>query len=98
MYIVEYTPRAREDLKTFKKHEQNEIVDAVDAQLSYEPAVETRNRKRMQANSYAEWELRVGDFRVLYNVDVDVQVVEIQRVGEKRGNLFFFRRRREDIE
>ncbi len=97
MYTIEYTRRALEDLKTFKKHEQNEILDAVDAQLVYEPMVETHNRKRMRPNPYAAWELRVGDFRVLYDVDEQVWIVEIQGVGEKRREGFFFRGRREDI-
>ena len=97
MYTIEYTQRALEDLITLKKHEQSEILDAVDAQLMYEPTVEVRNRKRMRPNPYAAWELRVGDFRVLYDVNERVRIVEIQRVGEKRGEGFFFRGRREDI-
>ena len=97
MYTIEYTQRALADLKTLKKHEQREILDAIDTQLTYEPAVEVRNRKRMRPNPYAEWELRIGDFRVLYSVDEQVRIVEIQRVGEKRGEGFFFRGRREDV-
>jgi mRNA-degrading endonuclease RelE of RelBE toxin-antitoxin system len=97
MYEIEYTPRAIEDLKWFKKHEQNQIVDGIDLQLRYEPTVEARNRKRMRLNSVAAWELRIGDFRVLYDVDEQVRIVEIQRVGEKRGSDFFFRGRKEDL-
>lgn len=36
-------------------------------QLLHEPAIETRNRKRMQADRpgfVAPWELRIGDLRV----------------------------------
>ena len=44
----------------------------------------------MQTNDLAKWELRIGEFRVLYNVDTQVRIVEIQRIGEKRGNTFFF--------
>jgi mRNA-degrading endonuclease RelE of RelBE toxin-antitoxin system len=97
MYEIEYTPRAIEDIKWFKKHEQNQIVDGIDMQLQYEPTIETRNRKRMRPNSVAAWELRIGDFRVLYDVDDHVYVVEIQRVGEKRGSAFFFRGRKEEL-
>lgn len=65
--------------------------------MRYEPAVKTRNRKQLRPNSVAEWELRIGDFRVLYNVDQQVCIVEIRRIGEKRRNEFFFRGQREDL-
>ncbi|MBW4618599.1 MAG: hypothetical protein KME17_04325 [Cyanosarcina radialis HA8281-LM2] len=54
MYEIEYTPQAVEDLKFFKKHEQNQILDAIGVQLRYEPTVETRNRKQMRSNSIAD--------------------------------------------
>ncbi len=45
----------------------------------------------------AEWELRIGDFRVLYDVDQQVSIAEIQRIGEKRRSEIFFRGEREDL-
>ncbi|MEZ4708190.1 MAG: hypothetical protein R3A44_13345 [Caldilineaceae bacterium] len=98
MYEIEYTQQAIEDLKWFPKHEQGEIITAIDIQLRYEPVAQTRNRKRMRPNSIAEWELRVGKFRVLYDVDAMVRVVEIQRIGEKRRNRFLFAGHEEDVE
>lgn len=97
MYEIEYTPRAVGDLKFFLKHEQQQIVDGIDVQLRYEPTVETRNRKQMRPNSIAEWELRIGEFWVFYDVDEQVLVVEIQHIGEKQGNAFFFRGQQEDL-
>ncbi|NET57639.1 MAG: type II toxin-antitoxin system RelE/ParE family toxin [Symploca sp. SIO2E6] len=97
MYDVEYTPQAIQDLKYFPKHDQKEILDNINIQLSYEPTVETRNRKPMRPNSFAEWELRVGKFRVLYNVLEKVTIVEIQRIGEKQRNQFFFRGQQEEL-
>ncbi len=51
----------------------------------------------MRPNDVADWELRVGNFRVLYDVDEQVRIVEIQRVGEKRGSRFLFGGREEEI-
>lgn len=90
MYEIEYSPQAVEDLKWFKKHEQNEILNAIDSQIRYEPTVVTRNRKRLRPNDTAEWELRAGSFRALYDVDEQARIVEIRRVGEKRGSAIFF--------
>jgi mRNA-degrading endonuclease RelE of RelBE toxin-antitoxin system len=37
-------------------------------------------------NQVAPWELRVGDFRVFYDVNVDDQVVTVVAVGHKAHN------------
>lgn len=97
MYNIEYTQVALDDLKWFRKHEQKTIVQAIDTQLTYEPTVQTRNRKPMRPNEIAEWELRIGQFRVLYDVAETVQIVEIERIGQKKGHKFLFRGKEEDV-
>lgn len=97
MYDIELTPQAIDDLRWFRKHEQQEIAETINQQLRHEPVTQTRNRKPMRQNDIAEWELRVRHFRILYSVDTVVRIVEIQRIGEKRGNRFFFRGREEDV-
>ena len=42
----------------------------------------------------AAWELRIAEFRVFYNVEEQVQIVEIKGIGEKEGYTFLFRSRR----
>jgi mRNA-degrading endonuclease RelE of RelBE toxin-antitoxin system len=39
----------------------------------------------------AEWELRIDEFRVFYDVDLEEQVVKIEAVGYKRGSVLFIR-------
>ncbi len=97
MYEIEYTQVALDDLKWFRKHEQKTIVQTIDTQLKYEPTVQTRNRKPMRPNLVGEWELRVGQFRVLYDVAETVRIVEIERIGQKRDNKFFFQGKEEDL-
>ncbi len=91
MYDIEYTLEAIEDLKRFRKYEQQLIVDQIDEQLSYEPAHETRNRKRLRPNSVAEFELRITRFRVFYDVDENKNLVKIEAVGHKEGSRLFIR-------
>ncbi len=66
MYDIEFTPEALQDLRHFKKFEQALILDTVQTQLPYEPVTETRNRFRRNPPDIAEWELRIGVFRVFY--------------------------------
>ena len=68
-------------MKWFKKREQNIILDTIYAQLPYEPNVQTRNRFRRRDNEIAEWELRVAQFRVYYNVEETARIVSIEAVG-----------------
>ncbi len=97
MYEIEYTQGAIDDLRYFRKHEQRIIVEAIDSSLRYEPTVETRQRKHMRPNPLGEWELRIGEFRVLYDVAEKIKIVEIERIGQKRGNKFFFQGKEEAI-
>jgi len=86
MYDIEYTLEAIVDLKSFRKYQQQLIVDQIDEQLSHEPAHETRNRKRLRPNSVAEFELRITRFRVFYDVDENKNLVKIEAVGYKEGS------------
>jgi mRNA-degrading endonuclease RelE of RelBE toxin-antitoxin system len=85
MYEVEYTIEAIEDLKLYRKHERQLIVDQIDEQLSHEPSHETRNRKRLRPNSVAEFELRITQFRVFYDVDENKKVVRLKPSATKRA-------------
>lgn len=91
MYDIEYTLEAIADLKTFRKYEQQLIVDQIAEQLSHEPAHETRNRKRLRPNRVAEFELRIRNFRVFYDVDAQKNHVKIEAIGHKVGGNLFIR-------
>ena len=91
MYKIEFTPEAVRDLKALKKSEQKEVIDGIETQLKHEPMVETRNRKKLRPNDVAEWELRIGRFRVFYNVDETVHIVSVEAVGFKVGSQLFIR-------
>ena len=97
MYEIEFTPSARKDLDALRKFEQQAILDAIDEQLRFEPTVETANRKPLQPNDIAEWELRLGKYRVFYNVEEQVKIVAIQAIGFKIGNELYIRGERREL-
>ena len=86
---IEFTPEAVSDLQLLRKFDQQQIIAAIESQLPDQATQETRNRKRLRPNQLAEWELRVGDFRVFYDVDPDAAVVKIEAVGYKQGSKLF---------
>jgi len=65
------------------------ILDDVRAQLPYQPNVETKNRKLLRESALADWELRVGRYRVFYDIDENAHVVRIVAVGYKEHNELY---------
>ena len=61
----------------------------VEEQLTFEPGLETRHRKRLRPNPLAPWELRIGALRAFYDIYTDMSEVRIVAVGRKRGNKLF---------
>ena len=68
-----------------------EIKLTEEAIESPEPTTATRNRKRLRPNQLAEWELRIGDFRVFYDVDQENKLIKIEAVGYKKRSQLFIR-------
>ena len=85
-YRIAFSRISLSHLQAFTTREQKMIKNALIEQLSYEPTVPTRNRKEMRPNLLAVWELRIGDFRVYYDVDEEESIVDIRAVGIKEGN------------
>ena len=67
----------------------------MESQLIHEPTRETRNRKQLRPNELAEWELRVDEFRVFY--DVTDEAVNIVAIGLKQGNELFIHGERYEL-
>ena len=89
MFQIEFTPEVIHDLRLLRKFDQAQVISAIEAQLPYQATQETRNRKRLRPNQLAEWELRVDEFRVFYDVNPQTGVVKIEAVGCKRGNRLY---------
>jgi mRNA-degrading endonuclease RelE of RelBE toxin-antitoxin system len=85
-FKIELSPDARDHLKAMRRRDQQIIVDAVAGQLTYQPDQPTTHRKHLQENPVAPWELRVGDYRVFYDINLDDRIVVVVAVGHKSHN------------
>ncbi len=85
-FEIGFTPKATEDLRWFRKFDQRAIEDAIEARLTHQPAEETLHCFRLRPNQLAEWELRVREFRVFYDIDEEHTRIIVRAVGYKRGN------------
>ena len=91
MFQIEFISEAVEDLRSLRKCHQEEILGVIEAQLPHQATELSRNRKRLRPNRLSEWELRIGNFRVFYDVDADHAVVRIEAIGYKKGSKLFVR-------
>lgn len=97
MFRFEFTPEAVDDLRLLRKHDQQLIIAAIESQLAHQATDEARNRKRLRPNQLSGWELRVGDYRVFYDVDDETALVKIKAVGYKQGSKLFVRGQEYDL-
>jgi mRNA-degrading endonuclease RelE of RelBE toxin-antitoxin system len=82
-YTILLTERAETHLKALTPYARRMIIEI---HLSYQPTHGSRRIKEMRPNPVAGWELRLADYRVLYDVDDQRRVVQVQVIGEKVGN------------
>jgi mRNA-degrading endonuclease RelE of RelBE toxin-antitoxin system len=95
-FQVTLTPSAAVDLEYFKRFEQRMIVDAIRRYLRNDADVESQHRTKLRANPLAPWEVRLGKYRVFYDV-VDATTVKIVAVGYKDHNDLFIRGQRVEL-
>ena len=74
-FTIEFSPDAHDHLRALRKRDQRIVVDAIANQLAHQPDQPTAHRKPLEDNPIAPWELRVGDFRVFYDIDREDQVI-----------------------
>jgi mRNA-degrading endonuclease RelE of RelBE toxin-antitoxin system len=85
-FQIQFTEGAEADLGYLTPFARRAVMDGAEVHLRHEPTAQSRRIKAMRPNRVAEWELRLGDYRVLYDVDESSRRVTIQVIGEKRGN------------
>jgi len=90
-YQIEVTQEARDDLSYYTAFKRKIIVSGIREQLTHHPHVETKNRKPLRDNPLASWELRVGKYRVFYEVNDTVSTVSVVSVGHKEHNVLLIR-------
>jgi mRNA-degrading endonuclease RelE of RelBE toxin-antitoxin system len=89
VYEIRFARDVVQDLRGIPAFHRARIVAAIEEQLGRAPTVATRNRKPL-VNLIPPWpadppiwELRVGAYRVFYDVDQEEQVVSVRAIRRK---------------
>ena len=89
-----YDREVRRHLSKIERKYHSLIRREIERSLTYEPEIETKNRKPLSRPSVlgTAWELRFGPdncFRVFYRTDNEASEVYVLAIGVKSGNRLF---------
>ena len=83
-FQITITSDAESQWRALPARQQRLLEAAIQVRLLHQPTTPTKAVKKLRPNPFAEFELRVGDLRVLYNVEGTEVVLLV--VGRKVGN------------
>ncbi len=89
LYKLRFAKGVAGDLKRIRAYDRKRIVETIENQLLDEPDRPTRNRKLLVdlippwTEELAVWELRVGEYRIFYDVSEKDETVYVRAIRKK---------------
>lgn len=89
VYQIRFAKDVEKDLKKLPAYHRAMVLDDIETQLAAEPTTPARNRKLLVnlippwTAELPVWELRVGDYRVFYDVSEEESTVYVRAVRKK---------------
>ncbi len=78
---IHLKPSAVKDMDRLRKYDAAMVADGMETHLSHNPTKESKSRiKRLRGISNPDYRLRLGDYRVFYNVDNAKHTIDVLRV------------------
>jgi mRNA interferase RelE/StbE len=81
MYRIEYLEQVLKDLKPISKSDKEKIRSAIEQKLSSNPI---EFGKPLQYSLKGLRRLRVGDYRVIFQIDQSNRIVLVIKIGHRR--------------
>jgi mRNA-degrading endonuclease RelE of RelBE toxin-antitoxin system len=89
MFSIEYAEGVAGDLSGLRAFDRKQILDRIEEQLTHQPDVASRNKKVIVGllppwdHEEPIWELRIGEFRVFYDVNAEDLRVTVRAIRLK---------------
>ena len=89
MHALRFATSVATDLKRIRAFDRSRIIESMESQLLEEPTTLTRHRKLLVnlvppwSGELPVWELRVGEYRIFYDVSEDEELVYVRAVRKK---------------
>ncbi|MFA6409250.1 MAG: type II toxin-antitoxin system RelE/ParE family toxin [Gammaproteobacteria bacterium] len=84
MYRLVIHKQAAKKLKSLSSKDRLRITDKI-LELSYDPDSQNLDIKKMTGEPY--WRLRIGNWRVIYDRDDCLKIIQIERI-KPRGDAY----------
>ncbi len=95
-FQIKLTPSAQGDLAYFRSFEQKIILQGIKKYLTEDAHTEMVRKKRLRPNPLAPWELKLGDYRIFYDLETEASI-KIIAIGYKEHNELFIRGRKLEL-
>jgi len=90
-YDIYLKPSAVKDMDKIRKHDATAIANAMETHLASAPTRESKSRiKRLKGIEDPDYRLRVGDYRVFYDVSESDAAVDVLRVMHKDETATYY--------
>ena len=89
MYEIRFSQGALQDIKKLRAYDRKWILSEIEEKLSQQPMKLTRSQKPLKGlvppfeAIVPSWGLRVGDYRVFYELDKDTKTVYVRAIRRK---------------
>jgi mRNA interferase RelE/StbE len=80
MYRISFKKSAQKELASIPKPHNKSIADAID-KLANNPRPDGVKKLKGDYNAYR---IRVGDYRVIYTIEDEIKIIEIQRIRHRK--------------
>jgi mRNA-degrading endonuclease RelE of RelBE toxin-antitoxin system len=90
-FDIQVSELAFKGMSALRAFDCRRVATEIEEQLSHEPTVTTRNRKKLSDVSAdfefqsPLWEMRSGDVRVFYDVDESLRTVTVRAIRLKKA-------------
>jgi len=82
VYTVQLSHRATKELKKVRKEVAKRIIESLEL-IAVNPYAEVLNFKKLKTNA-SLYRIRIGDYRVIYEIKADLLIVLVVRVGHRK--------------
>jgi mRNA-degrading endonuclease RelE of RelBE toxin-antitoxin system len=95
-FVIQFRESAKDDLNYFSAREQRIILAGIRRNLNDDADGESKKRKKLRTNEIAAWELKLGKYRVFYDIENSV-TVKVIAIGYKDHNELYIKGERIEI-
>ena len=89
-FAIQYSEVAVAQLKKVRAFDRAAIFDQIEGVLQSNPTLESKARiKQLRQPAPTQFRLRVGEFRIFYDVDAARQVVDVIQIMSKQDAIAY---------